>query len=145
MQERIEAKSKALASAVKSTINAKQLELNRELEKSMKREKADMKKVTSRFLGKLECKVKEQCGRVAKLREKIDRVSKRLEELERRAAFKNIEQIRAEVDKELKEKFEKCNQVREEQKRHYKSELEGLSKACIETTQSGYGKLKNLL
>lgn len=145
LEEKIQRRTKALASTLQSQIAHKNEEISKTLEKSIKKEKSEIKRTTSKFLEKVEIMVKEQTDKITKLKAKIEKVTSKLEELEKRASFKSIEEIKMQVNEELRNQLEKYDRLKSEQKRIYKHEFESLNAECADATQIGLIKLKKLL
>lgn len=145
LNEKIDKKTRALTSAIKSQIEQKNQEVCKTLEKSIRKEKSEIKRASIKFLEKIHIRIEGQAERILKMRAKIDKVTLKLQELEKKASIENIGQIKLEIEKDLKEKFNKIDKIREDQRKIYKHEFESLTEECAGITQTGYEKLKRLL
>jgi hypothetical protein len=112
------------------------LEVNKALEKSIKKEKLEARRTSIKFLERIEDRVKEQTEKIAKLRSRIEKVTNKLHDLEKKASAENLDQIKLEVEKDLKEKLERIDKLKDNQRRIYKHEFDSLNDACLGVTQT---------
>jgi len=145
LTRRIEKKSTALLHNIRSQIDRKYKDLCESSDRSMKREKQGLRRKAEKLLRRMEEKVQEQSGSIARMRRRVSRIDAMLKKAESSVASSKVDGMKAEVERMVKEQSKRYDKLRTDQKRIYRSELERLKGTGEVLVGQNSEKLKGLI
>lgn len=145
LEDKIDAKSKALSQAIKSHINKKQAKLSQNLDSYLKHETLNLRRIATKVIKNTEEKRKEYNCMIEKLKQKVASLSSKIEKLVEESQKFDCNAVKAMLDDEIKGVISKYENIKIQQEAAYRKEFASLEKNCNKISIKEASKLKNLL